>query len=553
MICFGLRNTILVVFLVKLCAAFDQVCDRRPLGTRTKPLPPDNRFLIEIEDIRENLYIPNTAYVVHLHSRDPSYTFIAFTISLRQDQIENKNNPRKPILLKAGKLEVPLTTVNAKNHPNCNDTIIESDISAKSSVKVRWIAPDKDNKCVTIFAVVAVKPDVWYSFEDPLSKRVCEDRRKAQDMLPMENDDCRVCSDARYKLTFEGLWSYNTHPTMFPNTTKPARFSDVVGASHSKDYNLYKYNSEASMGLKMLAEQGNTTQLEVEIGKNLGQKVRTIIKATGPPLTNMTTISSFRVTHQHHLVSLATALIPSPDWFLGVAHLELCSAAHQEWEESLSINMYPMDAGTDKGSTFDAANEEMLPPQAISSADIIKTLPKELVKPFARLHFQLIRTYDTARCLTSETATGEARDGGDGESYTEEGVNGNEGGNGNGDGWEPEPQYPTVQTTTSEGPPSVDPESGPNCPVTTWEEWMPCEGDCVDGKVNGMKIRFRYHMVENVPVGKYIEGGPSYEEKEVPKICEKKVQISETEVCEDDCEDKKALAEQRMWDGEYEW
>lgn len=67
--------------------------------------------------------------------------------------------------------------------------------------KVRWIAPEKDNKCVTIFAVVAIKPDVWYSFENPLSKRVCEDRRKAQDMLPLENDDCRVCEDARYKVS----------------------------------------------------------------------------------------------------------------------------------------------------------------------------------------------------------------------------------------------------------------------------------------------------------------------------------------------------------------
>lgn len=49
----------------------------------------------------------------------------------------------------------------------------------------------------------------------------------------------------------------------------------------------------------------------------------------------------------------------------------------------------------------------MLPPQAIGAADIISTLPKELVKPFARLHFQLIRTYDTAECSSPESITGE--------------------------------------------------------------------------------------------------------------------------------------------------
>lgn len=68
------------------------------------------------------------------------------------------------------------------------------------SCQAKWTAPEKNNKCVTIFAVVAVKPDVWYSYEGPLSKRICEDRRKADDMQPTENDNCQVCEDARYKV-----------------------------------------------------------------------------------------------------------------------------------------------------------------------------------------------------------------------------------------------------------------------------------------------------------------------------------------------------------------
>lgn len=68
-----------------------------------------------------------------------------------------------------------------------------------------------------------------------------------------------------FKLTFEGIWSFNTHPQMFPIIKDLAHFSDVVGASHSKNFNVYKLNSDASQGLKMLAEQGNTTKLEIEI------------------------------------------------------------------------------------------------------------------------------------------------------------------------------------------------------------------------------------------------------------------------------------------------
>lgn len=54
---------------------------------------------------------------------------------------------------------------------------------------------------MTIIAVVAVMPGVWYNYDGPLSKYVCEDRRKADDMQPMENENCEVCEDARYKVS----------------------------------------------------------------------------------------------------------------------------------------------------------------------------------------------------------------------------------------------------------------------------------------------------------------------------------------------------------------
>lgn len=66
--------------------------------------------------------------------------------------------------------------------------------------KATWTAPGTGQKCVTIFAVVAIKPNVWYSYEGPLSRQVCEDPRKDDDMPPMENDDCKVCEDARYEV-----------------------------------------------------------------------------------------------------------------------------------------------------------------------------------------------------------------------------------------------------------------------------------------------------------------------------------------------------------------
>lgn len=68
------------------------------------------------------------------------------------------------------------------------------------SFKALWIAPRKGSQCVTIYAIVAIKPDVWYTHEGPLSKRVCEDVRDADDILPTQNDNCQVCEEARYQV-----------------------------------------------------------------------------------------------------------------------------------------------------------------------------------------------------------------------------------------------------------------------------------------------------------------------------------------------------------------
>lgn len=48
----------------------------------------------------------------------------------------NKNNPRKPILLSAGTLEPLPNSNNTKSLTTCNNTVIQSDITPKTSVEV---------------------------------------------------------------------------------------------------------------------------------------------------------------------------------------------------------------------------------------------------------------------------------------------------------------------------------------------------------------------------------------------------------------------------------
>ncbi|XP_041986411.1 spondin-2-like [Aricia agestis] len=520
----------LVLIIMNLCECDEKICDRRPLGTKSDPLPPDDRFRIEIIGIIDSLYIPNSQYTVRLHSTDKTSTFIAFTISVREDTKANEKNPRKPLLLNPGIIYPSPDSDTIPSHV-CNNSVIQSDITPKKSVQAIWRAPPKDNKCVTIYAVLAVKPDVWYNFEGPLSKRVCEDRRNAEDMQPIINDDCQVCEDAKYLLTFEGIWSFNTHPQVFPNSSEIARFSDVVGASHSKNFNVFKLYSDASQGLKMLAEQGNTTKLEMEIQAKLQTSVRTVIKASSQPRPDMTTTAMFRATQVHHLLSLVAAIIPSPDWFLGVANMELCDVKTNNWAPHLTLNIYPLDAGTDSGLTFESSNEETMPPQPISNANITKNIPKEDLRPFAKLRLDLMRTFPRPGCVT-ESPPFSIR------TLTDESDNSNE-----------IPNQPQVTPSTEEEVPTADPNSSPDCPMTAWEDWLPCEGECVNNKLEGYQTRFRYHMVDGVIVGKYVESESPVEDKEVPQFCIDNYPDSETQKCEELCEDPAQVEDEAQAQG----
>lgn len=92
----------------------------------------------------------------------------------------------------------------------------------------------------------------------------------------------------------------------------------------------------------------------------LGANVRTVIKATAPKRTNMSTVASFRANKDKHLISLVTSLLPSPDWFLGVYNLELCDSKNNSWAENIILNLYPLDAGTDSGKNFDVSSNNSL-------------------------------------------------------------------------------------------------------------------------------------------------------------------------------------------------
>lgn len=63
----------------------------------------------------------------------------------------------------------------------------------------------------------------------------------------------------------------------------------------------------------------------------------------------------FRVDRTHHLFSVAIALRPSPDWFLGVSKFDLCG--DNDWLVYHELPLYPWDAGTMDGISYDVSTK----------------------------------------------------------------------------------------------------------------------------------------------------------------------------------------------------
>ncbi|KAJ8721297.1 hypothetical protein PYW07_002072 [Mythimna separata] len=515
-------------------------CDRRPYGSTTQASEPDGRFKLEVIGIDNNAYIPEQLYTVQITETDGQSHFTGFMISAEGDVKPDPRNPRRIVSLYPGELR-PLTTATAKFSDRCLYSVEQAMGSYKTSVEVYWQAPPSGNGCVNLRAMVAINDEVWYEDGAPLTQKVCEDLRQPDDVAPQLNYECGICDEAKYELAFTGIWSRNTHPYLFPENDWLPKFSDMVGASHNSEYILWMPGNLATDGFRDLAEHANSSNLEAEIRGKIGDGVRTLIKGKGHGYRKMTlpTYSFFRVDKENHLFSAAVAIHPSPDWFLGVTRFELCQSDNT-WLKERELNLYPWDAGTDSGVSYEAANIVTYPQDSIARVEMSsydKNSPffevdiKDM-HPFGKFTIKLIRTYHR-ECEEETTEEPEATEA---PASSEESSEGSE-------EVKPEPEPSRYQTQLDsaedgrEAPPVTDSEEpSEDCPMSEWQDWSACDGDCEDGKVIGFRWRERYHLVDGIPVEKYDPHAKHHHKmKEVSKICKKYYDTFEREACEDEC------------------
>lgn len=181
---------------------------------------------------------------------------------------------------------------------------------------------------------------------------------------------------ANYRLTFRGTWTRSVTPGGVPGR---AHFSPLIGAVHNDQVSFWQPGSRASRQMERVAELGIQRDLRALMERS--SDVVAVLEREPPRGGTASTTIEFEVTRQYPLVTLATMIAPSPDWFVGVSARSLLDDSGQ-WVDDLEVDLFPYDAGTEEGTEFSLDNPATVPQGTITS---IRGSGKFTDRPMARL------------------------------------------------------------------------------------------------------------------------------------------------------------------------
>lgn len=168
-------------------------------------------------------------------------------------------------------------------------------------------------------------------------------------------EQCTARGQAVYYMTISSNWLTPTPPS-------GAMFGPFTAVSHSQCSVLWRNLVYATQGVQAVAETGNRTHLLPEITA-LGDHIGVTLSGEEIPAVGrvhgLVSVDRF-----HPVVSLISQIFPSPDWFIGLDSVPLCSS--RQFLERASYRLLPWDSGTDNGLTFTAADSPSLPHQVVT-------------------------------------------------------------------------------------------------------------------------------------------------------------------------------------------
>jgi len=171
---------------------------------------------------------------------------------------------------------------------------------------------------------------------------------------------------ATYDITFTSVWNSSDHGTL-PNNP---HWSNLVGATHNDQVTFFEIGEMATSGIQDVAERGNNSQFmnEVNNAKTNTNADQWLQQGFSGGALGTSTLYNIEISEDYPLLTLISMIAPSPDWFIGVNSLSLLDASN-DWKNSIEIDMFVYDAGTDSGTNYDSSNVVTTPQENISSLE----------------------------------------------------------------------------------------------------------------------------------------------------------------------------------------
>ena len=202
---------------------------------------------------------------------------------------------------------------------------------------------------------------------------------------------------ASYRVTLENFWGAEDFPQGFPDG---AHLSLIGGALHDASVSFWEPGRAVSPGMEDIAETGMIDvflfdEVMPAIAAGDAGGLVEVREFTGPMVDGVPGRKTFDidVDSRWPLLTLATMLGPSPDWFVGVHGLPLDTDAG--WVERLSVDLPLYDGGTKSDIQPVMGGPDIIPgvPVALVAYDDATGtyLPTDVPQVVARLSLERVR------------------------------------------------------------------------------------------------------------------------------------------------------------------
>jgi Spondin_N len=199
-----------------------------------------------------------------------------------------------------------------------------------------------------------------------------------------EKQETNPYSEAAYSVEVTGKWAMPDFPVPVS-----AHFTNFVGMVHNEKGILWKPGMFATQGIENVAEAGTVTSILSEVDSAIYNKKALSLIIFTPPAPAGSKRIAISCNNKFSMVSMASMVAPSPDWFIGLSGFNLYK--NNQWIADTTVQLYVYDAGTEDGDVFGYNNPGTNPQQPINLLDAAKATVlangSNSLKPIATVRF----------------------------------------------------------------------------------------------------------------------------------------------------------------------